>query len=65
MVVNNAGVAALGITEAYSIARMQKLFEVNVFGAARVNRAVPAMRRQLRQNAAQMFNVTELTALKN
>jgi hypothetical protein len=44
---------------------MQKLFEVNVFGAARVNRAVPAMRRQLRQNAAQMFNVTELTALKN
>jgi len=47
VVVNNAGVAALGITEAYSIARMQKLFEVNVFGAARVNRAVlPAMRRQ-------------------
>ena len=47
VVVNNAGVAALGITEAYSVARMQKLFEVNVFGAARVNRAVlPAMRRQ-------------------
>jgi NAD(P)-dependent dehydrogenase (short-subunit alcohol dehydrogenase family) len=47
IVVNNAGVAALGITEAYSIAKMQRLFEVNVFGAARVNRAVlPAMRRQ-------------------
>jgi len=47
VVVNNAGVAQLGITEAYSIAKMQSLFEVNVFGAARVNRAVlPAMRRQ-------------------
>ena len=47
VVVNNAGVAMLGITEAYSIAKMQRLFEVNVFGAARVNRAVlPAMRRQ-------------------
>jgi NAD(P)-dependent dehydrogenase (short-subunit alcohol dehydrogenase family) len=47
VVVNNAGVAMLGITEAYSIAKMQRVFEVNVFGAARVNRAVlPAMRRQ-------------------
>ncbi len=47
VVVNNAGVGQLGITEAYSIAKMQRLFEVNVFGAARVNRAVlPAMRRQ-------------------
>ena len=47
VVVNNAGVAQLGITEAYTIPRMQRLFEVNVFGAARVNRAVlPAMRRQ-------------------
>ena len=47
VVVNNAGVAQLGITEAYSIPKMQRLFEVNVFGAARVNRAVlPAMRRQ-------------------
>jgi len=47
VVVNNAGVATLGITEAYTIATIQRLFEVNVFGAARVNRAVlPAMRRQ-------------------
>jgi NAD(P)-dependent dehydrogenase (short-subunit alcohol dehydrogenase family) len=47
VVVNNAGVATLGITEAYTIAKIQRLFEVNVFGAARVNRAVlPAMRRQ-------------------
>jgi NAD(P)-dependent dehydrogenase (short-subunit alcohol dehydrogenase family) len=47
VVINNAGVAALGITEAYTIHQMQKLFEVNFFGVARVNRAVlPTMRRQ-------------------
>jgi NAD(P)-dependent dehydrogenase (short-subunit alcohol dehydrogenase family) len=47
VVINNAGVAALGITEAYTIEKMQKLFEVNFFGVARVNRAVlPTMRRQ-------------------
>jgi NAD(P)-dependent dehydrogenase (short-subunit alcohol dehydrogenase family) len=47
VVLNNAGVAALGITEAYTIQKIQKLFDVNFFGVARVNRAVlPAMRRQ-------------------
>lgn len=47
VVINNAGVAALGITEAYTVKKIQQLFEVNFFGAARVNRAVlPAMRRQ-------------------
>jgi NAD(P)-dependent dehydrogenase (short-subunit alcohol dehydrogenase family) len=47
VVINNAGVAALGITEAYTIEQMQKLFEVNFFGVARVNRAVlPTMRQQ-------------------
>jgi len=47
VVINNAGVAALGITEAYTIQKMQQLFEVNFFGVARVNRAVlPTMRRQ-------------------
>jgi NAD(P)-dependent dehydrogenase (short-subunit alcohol dehydrogenase family) len=46
-VINNAGVAALGITEAYTIDKMRQLFEVNFFGVARVNRAVlPTMRRQ-------------------
>jgi NAD(P)-dependent dehydrogenase (short-subunit alcohol dehydrogenase family) len=47
VLINNAGVAALGITEAYTVQKMQKLFEVNFFGVARVNRAVlPTMRRQ-------------------
>lgn len=47
VVINNAGVAALGITEAYTPQKIQSLFEVNFFGVARVNRAVlPAMRQQ-------------------
>ncbi len=47
VVINNAGVAAQGVTEAYTIAQFQQVLDVNLFGAARVNRAVlPAMRRQ-------------------
>ncbi len=45
--INNAGVSALGVTEAYTIEQFQELFDVNLFGVVRVNRAVlPAMRRQ-------------------
>jgi NAD(P)-dependent dehydrogenase (short-subunit alcohol dehydrogenase family) len=45
--INNAGIAPLGITEAFTIAEFQQLLEVNLYGAARVNRAVlPSMRRQ-------------------
>src|SRR5262245_56901082 len=45
VVVNNAGVVALGVTEAYTPEQFQQLFDVNVFGIVRVNRAVlPAMR---------------------
>lgn len=47
VVINNAGIGALGVTEAYTIEQVQQLFDVNVYGAVRVNRAVlPAMRRQ-------------------
>jgi NAD(P)-dependent dehydrogenase (short-subunit alcohol dehydrogenase family) len=47
VVINNAGVAAIGITEAYTLEKIQKLFDVNFFGVVRVNRAVlPTMRRQ-------------------
>jgi NAD(P)-dependent dehydrogenase (short-subunit alcohol dehydrogenase family) len=47
VVVNNAGVGAHGIIEAFTVEQAQALFEVNVFGALRVNRAVlPHMRRQ-------------------
>jgi NAD(P)-dependent dehydrogenase (short-subunit alcohol dehydrogenase family) len=47
VVVNNAGIAAIGVTEAYTAEQFEQIFAVNVFGAVRVNRAVlPAMRRQ-------------------
>ena len=47
VVINNAGIAAQGITEAYTVEQFQQVLDVNLFGVARVNRAVlPAMRRQ-------------------
>lgn len=47
VVVNNAGFGVGGISEAMSIAQVQSLFDVNVYGALRVNQAVlPHMRRQ-------------------
>ena len=45
--VNNAGVAGLGVTEAYTPEQWSQMFDVNVNGAVRVNRAVlPSMRKQ-------------------
>jgi NAD(P)-dependent dehydrogenase (short-subunit alcohol dehydrogenase family) len=47
VVLNNAGLANLGVTEAFAAEQFQKVFDTNFFGAVRVNRAVlPAMRRQ-------------------
>ena len=47
VVINNAGYAGLGVTEGYTVEQWQQMFDVNVFGAVRVNRAVlPIMRRQ-------------------
>ena len=47
MVINNAGFAAVGVTEAYTAEQFQQMFDVNVYGVVRVNRAVlPTMRRQ-------------------
>lgn len=43
--INNAGISALGLTEAYTVAQIQEVLNVNLLGAVRVNRAVlPAMR---------------------
>lgn len=45
VVVNNAGFAALGLTECYTDAQIRAVFETNVFGANRVARAaLPHMR---------------------
>lgn len=47
IVINNAGFAGIGVTEAYTPEQFQKMFDVNVYGVVRVNRAVlPSMRRQ-------------------
>jgi NAD(P)-dependent dehydrogenase (short-subunit alcohol dehydrogenase family) len=47
VVINNAGVAAMGVTEAFTVEQFQGVFDINVWGALRVNRAVlPAMRRE-------------------
>ena len=47
VVVNNAGVAAGGPIEAFDIEQMQALFDINVFGPLRVDKAVlPAMRQR-------------------
>lgn len=47
VVINNAGVAAIGITEAFTPEQFEQIFDVNVYGVVRVNRAVlPAMRQQ-------------------
>lgn len=47
VLVNNAGVASAGVSEAFSDQQVTDLFDVNVIGVHRVTRAVlPAMRRQ-------------------
>ena len=45
VLINNAGVYGGGVLESYSVAQIQKLFDVNVWGVLRVNNEVlPAMR---------------------
>ena len=47
VVINNAGVGVLGIQEQFSIDDFKRLFDINVFGVQRVNRAIlPHFRKQ-------------------
>lgn len=47
VVVNNAGIAAIGVSEAYTPEQFEQLYAINVFGVQRVNRAVlPSMRKR-------------------
>ena len=49
VLVNNAGIAWMGVTEAFTVAQAREMFETNVFGVHRMNRAVlPHMRRRRR-----------------
>lgn len=45
VVVNNAGVMAIGVSEAMTVSQVQQMYDVNVLGAFRVNQAIlPHMR---------------------
>ena len=47
VVINNAGFAGIGVTEAYTAEQFHQMFDVNVYGVVRVNRAaLPVMRQQ-------------------
>ena len=49
VVVNNAGVLSLGVNESFSAADVHRVFDVNVYGAVRVNNAfLPGMRQRHR-----------------
>jgi NAD(P)-dependent dehydrogenase (short-subunit alcohol dehydrogenase family) len=58
VVVNNGGVGVLGLQEAYTAGDMQRLFDIDLFGVQRVNRAVlPAM---CRRGAGLLIHVSSL-----
>ena len=47
VIVNNAGIAAAGISESFDVSQVQSMFDVNVMGALRVTQAaLPIMRKQ-------------------
>ena len=49
VLINNAGFSYIGLNEAYTLEDLQRQFDTNFFGVARMNRAVlPQMRKQAR-----------------
>ena len=61
LVVNNAGIGLLGGAEESSIAQAQRLFDVNVFGVARVvNAVLPIMRKQ---KSGRIVNMSSILGL--
>ena len=58
VVVNNAGVGVLGLQESFTPEDWQKIFDVNLFGVQRVNRAVLPHLRERR--AGLLIHVTSL-----
>ncbi|MEO8673679.1 MAG: oxidoreductase [Tahibacter sp.] len=61
LVVNNAGIGLLGGAEESSIIQAQRLFDVNVFGVARVvNAVLPIMRAQKRGRIINMSSILGL-----
>jgi NAD(P)-dependent dehydrogenase (short-subunit alcohol dehydrogenase family) len=61
LVVNNAGIGLLGGAEESSITQAQRLFDVNVFGVARVvNAVLPVMRKQKSGRVVNMSSILGL-----
>ncbi|WP_115526922.1 MULTISPECIES: oxidoreductase [Xanthomonas] len=61
LVVNNAGIGLIGAAEDSSIAQAQRLFDVNVFGVARVvNAVLPIMRAQRNGRIINMSSILGL-----
>jgi NAD(P)-dependent dehydrogenase (short-subunit alcohol dehydrogenase family) len=61
LVVNNAGIGLLGGAEETSVSQAQRLFDVNVFGVARVvNAVLPVMRRQ---KSGRIINMSSILGL--
>jgi NAD(P)-dependent dehydrogenase (short-subunit alcohol dehydrogenase family) len=61
LVVNNAGIGLLGGAEESSIAQAQRVFDVNVFGVARVvNAVLPVMRKQ---KSGRIVNMSSILGL--
>jgi NAD(P)-dependent dehydrogenase (short-subunit alcohol dehydrogenase family) len=58
VLVNNAGVMNIGVTEAYSIDELKAQFEVNTFGPARVARAFAPQLRE--QKSALIINLSSV-----
>src|SRR5438309_11243076 len=48
VIVNNAGIASAGVTEAFSTEQAKAIFDTNVIGLLRVTRAVPPSMRERR-----------------
>ena len=46
VVINNAGIAGIGVTEAYTPAQFEGMFDVNVFDHTRNRAVLPSMRAQ-------------------
>ncbi len=58
VLINNAGVGNMGLQEMYTVDDWQKLFNINVFGVQRMNRAVlPSMRER---KAGTLIHVSSL-----
>jgi len=58
VLINNAGVMNIGITEGFTLEQVQRQFDINFYGAVRTNRAVlPHMRQQKQGLLIQLSSV--------